>query len=121
MGRLTDILNALSDESRLRTFLVLKDRELCVCQIVALLGLATSTVSKHLSILKSAGLISSRKHGRWVYYMRDERKGTAAIKKLIASIGDAAAETGLGKNDFRKISSICSMDLEKLCKTQREN
>lgn len=121
MSKLTDILSALSDESRLRTFLILKGRELCVCQIVALLGLATSTVSKHLSILKGAGLISSRKHGRWVYYMRDDKKASAAIKNLIVCIDAAAGETGLGKGDFKKITNICSMDLEKLCKTQREN
>lgn len=121
MGRLTGVLSALSDDSRIRTFLALRGRELCVCQIVELLGLATSTVSKHLSILKAAGLVESRKRGRWVYYHRSAAQAGTRTKKLIACIDSAADEEGLGASDFGKIRKICSMDLEKLCRVQREN
>jgi DNA-binding transcriptional ArsR family regulator len=62
------IVKALADENRVRVLLALRDGELCVCDIIALLGLAPSTVSKHLSILYQAGLLDSRKDGRWVYY-----------------------------------------------------
>jgi len=51
-------LKALGDETRIRAVLALRDNELCVCQIVELLELAPSTVSKHLQILKEAGLWS---------------------------------------------------------------
>ena len=57
-------LKALGDESRMRAILALRGRELCVCQIVELLKLAHSTVSKHMSILREAGLVQSRKIGR---------------------------------------------------------
>ena len=60
---------ALAETGRLRVLSVLLDRqELCVCQITALLGLATATVSRHMSLLHAAGLVRSRKQGRWVYY-----------------------------------------------------
>ena len=63
------ITSALSDPNRVRVLMALHKRgELCVCQIVELLGLAPSTVSKHLFILKSAGLVDARKQGRWMYY-----------------------------------------------------
>lgn len=68
IGRCTEIARALADASRLRVILILRDRELCVCQIIELLGLAPSTVSKHMQILKAAGLVDSRKQGRWVHY-----------------------------------------------------
>ena len=42
--------------------------ELCACQITELFGLAPSTMSKHLSILYQAGLVDSRKEGRWIYF-----------------------------------------------------
>jgi DNA-binding transcriptional ArsR family regulator len=58
---------ALADETRVRTLLSLRQGELCVCQITELFGLAPSTVSKHLSILFQAGLVDSRKDGRWMY------------------------------------------------------
>ena len=62
------IVKALADENRVRALMALRERELCVCEIIELLGLAPSTVSKHLSILYQAGLLESRKDGRWVYY-----------------------------------------------------
>ena len=63
-----NITKALADENRLRMLLALQDGELCVCQITELMGLAMSTVSKHLSILYQAGLVNARKEGRWMYY-----------------------------------------------------
>ncbi|MBW2408107.1 MAG: winged helix-turn-helix transcriptional regulator, partial [Deltaproteobacteria bacterium] len=48
------ITRALSDQNRVRALMALKDRELCVCQIIELLDLAPSTVSKHMSILANA-------------------------------------------------------------------
>ena len=57
------------DENRVRVLLFLRDgKELCLCQIVEMLGLAPSTVSKHMAILHQAGLVESRKEGRWIYY-----------------------------------------------------
>jgi DNA-binding transcriptional ArsR family regulator len=63
-----NITKALSDENRLRMLMALRDGELCVCQLTELMGLAMSTVSKHLSILYQAGLVDARKEGRWMYY-----------------------------------------------------
>ena len=48
---------------------LLKHEELCVCQIVEMLRLATATVSRHMSVLLKARLVQSRKNGRWVYYL----------------------------------------------------
>ena len=59
---------ALSDPGRLRVLMALDGRSLCVCQLTQLLGLAPSTVSKHLSVLKQAGLIKEKKIARWVYH-----------------------------------------------------
>lgn len=63
-----NILKVLSEETRLRIFMALVDRELCVCQIVSMLGLAASTTSKHLALMYQAGIIELRKDGRWAYY-----------------------------------------------------
>lgn len=68
MKELLKILKALSDSNRLRIISMLKERELCVCEITEILQLATSTVSKHLSLLKEAGLIEDEKEGKWVNY-----------------------------------------------------
>jgi len=62
------IFKALSDKNRLRIMKMLEVKPLCVCEITAILSLAPSTVSKHLSLLHEAELIEDRKEGRWVNY-----------------------------------------------------
>jgi len=69
MEQFVNLAKAMSDEGRVRIVMALADRdELCVCQITDLLGLAMPTVSRHMSVLHQAGLVGSRKEGRWVYY-----------------------------------------------------
>ena len=58
-----DITKALSDDNRVRLLCALQPGELCVCQLIELIGLAPSTVSKHMTILRQAGLITSRSPG----------------------------------------------------------
>lgn len=63
-----DILKALSDHGRLRILKILEIRSLCVCEITEVIGLATSTISSHLNLLKNAGLIMDEKEGKWINY-----------------------------------------------------
>ncbi len=62
------LMKALSDPNRVRVLKLLSQKELCVCEIQDLLGLAQSTTSKHMKILEDAGLVSSRKDGSWLIY-----------------------------------------------------
>lgn len=62
------VVKSLSDPNRVKILKMLEVKELCVCEITALLGLAQSTVSKHLRILEEAGFIDSWKEGSWVNY-----------------------------------------------------
>jgi len=59
---------AIADPSRVRILKMLEPGEVCVCYITEALGLAQSTVSKHLRLLYEAGLVAQRKQGLWVYY-----------------------------------------------------
>lgn len=62
------LFKALSDRSRLRIVKMLEVKPMCVCEITSVLGLAPSTVSKHLSLLEEAGLVEAIKDGKWVNY-----------------------------------------------------
>jgi ArsR family transcriptional regulator len=62
---------ALSDETRLRILKLLAQRELCVCELEALLGMTQSRVSTNLAVLRNAGLVRDRRDGRWVFYSLD--------------------------------------------------
>ena len=73
------VMKALSDPNRVRIVKILEEGELCVCEIRELLGLAQSTVSKHLKILEDAGLVVSQKDGSWINYrLSDEQHEYAA-------------------------------------------
>ena len=62
------IFKALSDVNRLKIVQLLKEGELCACELTFALSNSQSTVSHHLSILKNAGLIKERKEGKWSYF-----------------------------------------------------
>lgn len=62
------IAKALAHSSRLLMLDALADREMCVCELTELVGADQSTVSKHLSVLKQAGIVADRKEGTMTYY-----------------------------------------------------
>jgi ArsR family transcriptional regulator len=74
MQQYVDLFKALADETRLRIVVLLSEKELCVCQIEAALALSQVKVSRHLTILRYAGLVRCRKEGTWVYYSLAEPK-----------------------------------------------
>ncbi|MFX1466731.1 MAG: ArsR/SmtB family transcription factor [Promethearchaeota archaeon] len=66
--KLIQLFNALSDSKRLKIINLLLNRKLCVCEFTEVLKVTQSTVSHHLSILESAGLIRGFKKGKWTFY-----------------------------------------------------
>ncbi|MEH2074985.1 MAG: metalloregulator ArsR/SmtB family transcription factor [Nostoc sp.] len=60
--------HALSDPLRISVLELLRQRELCVCDLCEALGVSQSKLSFHLKTLKEAGLVNSRQEGRWIYY-----------------------------------------------------
>ena len=98
--------------------LALADGELCVCQIVELLRLAPSTVSKHMSILRQARLVDDRKDGRWVYYRLPGREAPKAVRDAVAWVRRHLAESPQIVRDAKELKRILRMDPEVLCKGQ---
>jgi ArsR family transcriptional regulator, arsenate/arsenite/antimonite-responsive transcriptional repressor len=111
------IAKALADGNRMRVITALLGRdELCVCQIVKVLGLSGATVSRHMSILQRAGLVQSRKDGRWVYYRLAQRFPQTLRQWLAESLASSATI----KNDQENLDSIMSHSPEALCQQQKE-
>ena len=121
MREFMNIAKALADEKRVRTLLALRKGELCVCQITELFGLAVSTVSKHLSILYQAGLLESRKEGRWIYYRLPGTEAPAAVRGAIAWVEGALAASPRIAEDRRQLKKLLKVDPTELCKRQCRN
>ncbi|MFO7906700.1 MAG: ArsR/SmtB family transcription factor [Planctomycetota bacterium] len=111
----TAITKALADETRVRVLMTLQRGELCVCQIVELAGLATSTVSKHMSILKQARLVESRKVGRWMYYRLADDSAPPAVQHAIAWVTQSLAKDPQVLRDRQRVAKICNSDPDELC------
>jgi DNA-binding transcriptional ArsR family regulator len=108
------ITKALSDETRVRALLSIKDGELCLCQIIEVLGLAPSTVSKHMNVLQQARLVQRREKGKWHFYRLPDGPGRSAATRALAWIMTELADDPRVKQDARKIRAVRKEDLEKL-------
>jgi ArsR family transcriptional regulator, arsenate/arsenite/antimonite-responsive transcriptional repressor len=119
MKDLLAITGALADSNRLRALAACLCGELCVCQIIELLDLAPSTVSKHLSILKQAGLLESRKEGRWMYYRIPDEQSPAMVREALEFVRRSLGKDKQVAEDIRRLKQIVKMDPEELCQKQR--
>lgn len=118
MRELVAITKALADENRLRAIGLLRGRELCLCQIIEVLGLAPSTVSKHMSILHQARIVESRKEGRWAYFrLADDDAPSEALQALELVLGSLKRDRQ-GKADQQQLKSVLKMEPEELCRRQ---
>jgi ArsR family transcriptional regulator len=118
MRDLMAVIKALADENRVRILMALGPKELCVCQIVELLGLAPSTVSKHIAILKHAGLVDNRKDGRWMFYRLAEDDAPAEAKEMTELVSRLLADDPQEREDTKRLKQIIKMDRDELCRRQ---
>ena len=99
------ILKALADENRIRILNLLKNGELCVCDIETVLGIKQSNTSRHLIRLKVAGIIASEKKSQWVYYrLKDETFEKYPFLSMI--INDEMDKIDVCKKDLKLLEKI---------------
>ncbi len=115
---MVNITKALADENRLRILMALRDGELCVCQVVAMLGLAPSTVSKHVYLLRQAGLVEARKDGRWVHYRLAGAGADKAARDAVRWVLRYLADDPQIVRDAKTLKTILKMSPEDLCNGQ---
>ena len=117
MIQTVEMLKALSETNRLRVVMALtRHAELCACQITELLQVTGATVSRHLGILQHAGLLESRREGRWIHYrLAVPTDGEPLFKWLKSS----CAATDPFETDARELDRILGMEREELCRMQR--
>ena len=119
MFQFMTVIKALADANRVRILCALLGQELCVCQIIEMLGLAPSTVSKHLSILRQARLLEDRKEGRWMYYRHPDRPNVL-VKKVLALLRDSLSDDEQMQADREEVDEILCIEKEDLCRTQTQ-
>ncbi len=99
---LVEIFKALGDENRIRILNILKEGELCVCEIESILGITQSNASRHLNKLKSLKIISGEKKAQWVYYTID-RQFIEKNELLYSYLKSKFQESDLSTKDLQKL------------------
>jgi ArsR family transcriptional regulator len=108
MKQTVKTFKALGDPTRLRIVKLLEGGELCVCQLMEALKMGQSRISRHLSILREAGLIEDRRQGKWVHYRLDSDAGA---KKLLAALKSLDADATVKKDRTHIVAvSVCSTE-----------
>jgi len=112
MRQATNLYKALSDQNRLRILMMLKEKSLCVCEIVDILKLANSTVSKHLSVLRNADLIMDDKDGRWVNYRISSKAESENIETVMSQLDELLINNETIKQDHLLLIDV---DRHQIC------
>ena len=110
------VTKAMADASRARILKLLEMKPLCVCQVVGVLGLRPSTVSKHLSILRQAGLVEDRKSGKWVYYGLCQQNLNPFNQTILALLKAWLNDDKKVQADREKLQRILRLPLEQVCR-----
>jgi len=108
-------LKAAGDPTRTRILKMLEGGGLCVCQVQAVLGLAPSTVSKHLAILKVAGLVEDQRDGKWIQYSLTTEDQNPYVKAVLAMLRGPLDRDPAVTADRKRLREIKSISLVELC------
>lgn len=98
------VFRALADRTRLRILRLLAERELCVCDLVQVLGVPQPTASRHLAYLRRAGLVTARRASGWSYYRLPDNPSPLAAQ-LLACLR-TCVETPEFARDARRLEAI---------------
>ena len=108
------ITKALSDESRVRALLSVKDCELCLCQLIDVLELSPATVSKHMNLLCQAGLVERRKEGKWHFYRMTGQDASRSVRRALDWVLAELDRDPSLRRDVRRVREARRKNLEEL-------
>jgi ArsR family transcriptional regulator len=100
------LFRALADPTRLRLLNLIGNREICVCYFVEILGMSQPKVSRHLAYLRRAGVVASRREGKWMHYRLAAPKDEAVAGVLRETLKHLAAKAEM-QRDIAKLGSAC--------------
>jgi DNA-binding transcriptional ArsR family regulator len=97
------VFKALSDPTRIRILRLLRGRDLCVCELMSVLGMEQSRISHQMRVLREAGLVADRRNGRWMIYRIPGRSRALVERVLGGGIGDRLDKVPQVREDARKL------------------
>jgi arsenate reductase/ArsR family transcriptional regulator len=108
-------MKAVGDPTRTRILKLLEGGGLCVCQVQAVLGLAPSTVSKHLTSLKLAGLVEDQRDGKWIEYSLGGGPRNPHAGPILELLRDSLDRDPAVIADRKRLREIKAIPMTELC------
>jgi ArsR family transcriptional regulator len=102
---LSRLYKALGDETRLRIVALLSHGELCVCHVEGALEIPQPTASRHLAVLRNAGVVEARRAGSWIYYRLASGLDASAQRQLRALVREFGKQSELKQDVARLLRS----------------
>ena len=112
-----EMFKACADATRLRLLVLLSERELCVCELVEILQMPQGKISRHLAVLRRAGLVADRRVGTWIHYSL-RRPDTPLARRLRAYLKGEARSGDLPCADLERLCDLA--DCGEICAGQAE-
>jgi ArsR family transcriptional regulator len=111
------LFRALADPTRLRLLNLIADREICVCYFVEILRISQPKVSRHLAYLRRAGIVASRREGKWMHYRLATPKDQAAASILQETLKHLKKKHEMRRDVSRLSSACCAPEKYELLQT----
>ena len=106
LNEMENLFLALADKTRLRLLNLMREDEVCVCFFTEALGESQPKISRHLSYLRSAGIVSTRRDGKWIHYRIEQPDSSFAAEILRDTLEWLASQTEM-QNDYKKLAIAC--------------
>ncbi len=120
MRELMLVLKAVSDKNRMRILKMLEKKNMCVCELAAVLGIKQPSVSKHLVILKNAGLIQDERNSQWIDYKLCREIVNCYAPVMLKQLKQWINDDPCVKHDRKKSASLCRLEICKKIKRGNE-
>jgi len=109
------VLKAAADPTRVRILKILEGGEMCACQVVAILSLGQSTVSKHLCLLRAAGLVKDRRDRKWVHYALGRGTGSPVADRMLRNLRGWLNDDPVIANDRERAAMARAIGPDGIC------
>jgi ArsR family transcriptional regulator len=106
IDQLVAIFAALADRTRLRLLNLMKDREVCVCYFVEVLGQSQPKISRHLAYLRRSGLVLARREGKWMHYRIHRALDPAILRVVDQTLASLEPDRQI-QRDLEKLTRAC--------------
>jgi ArsR family transcriptional regulator len=104
------VFKALSDPTRVRILkLLLKQKSLCVCEIMQALDIPQARASRHLGILKEAGFLSDERHGLWVHYSIEKDFPNPYCERIAELLSNGIEDDALVREDMQRLKKAIKL------------